>query len=488
MNRHIIASIVVLLISSPAVAQDESAPTAEQQAPVAESEAPAGDATDSELEGRLEAQQRQIDQLAEGLSEANARIDELEQAELESLEMDQSIRSQRLLEIYGFFDLVFHKFFAEEGGLFDGMLKDHMTFMVPRLNLYFSSQMTETLSALVELRFTFLPHGEEVMYGAPDYGIEYERTDTTVTDPYTGGQYQLGGVAIERVQLTWKPYDFFGVTAGRYLTPYGIWNVDHGSPVLIPARLPLMQIRQAVPSAQTGLQIFGRFFPARDTYLDYAVTLSNGRGPIESVVDLDDNKGAGLRLRLSYEGDEVGFALGGYGYFGSYTDEERNIVTTTPFDVEAEVVERYKEFIGTGDVLLDLYGLRLQGEYVRRLVRYTERPLQVPPDPPGYPADYIAQYVYGLLAYELPIAEYLGGLRVTPYVMYEYAVPDDTSDVWGHTVAAGLNLKPSSFVVIKAEYFTSIFPESKKVMRDDGTIDKQAERFWGLTAQLAVSF
>jgi hypothetical protein len=112
----------------------------------------------------------------------------------------------------------------------------------------------------------------------------------------------------------------------------------------------------------------------------------------------------------------------------------------------------------------------------------------VPPDPPGYPPDYIQQYVYGLLAYELPIADYLGGLIVTPYAMYEYSVPNDSRDVWGHTVVGGLNLKPSSYVVIKAEYFTSIFPESKSVTREDGTVDKQAERFWGLTAQLAVSF
>ena len=283
------------------------------------------------------------------------------------------------------------------------MTTDATSFIMTNLNLYFGSKMTDTLSTLVELRFSFLPHGHEVSYEAGEYS-EYERVDTTVNDPSNNKELRLGGVAIEQAHLTWKPADVFGIVAGYYLTPYGIWNIDHGTPLLIPIREPYMQYSQIVPLHQLGLQLFGRAWPADRFYLDYAITLSNGRGPIDTVQDLDENKAVGLRLRGVAEGDNVTFALGGYGYFGKYTDIKRVVTSFTPFAVVQETTESYAEFIGALDLLLEFYGVRLQSEYIRKLVRYDERPPRsATSGASGYRPNYIHQSVYGLLAWTLPL-------------------------------------------------------------------------------------
>ena len=86
-------------------------------------------------------------------------------------------------------------------------------------------------------------------------------------------------------------------------------------------------IREFIPSAQTGVQLFGRFFPYENTYLDYALTASNNRGPAESVYDLSDNKAFGLRLKGSYEGKDLSTSLGGYLYYGTVKDIKVSVLS-----------------------------------------------------------------------------------------------------------------------------------------------------------------
>ncbi len=397
------------------------------------------------LRAEIQSEKAKREQLSQ---EHAARLDELDSAVV-SISADE----KRFL-IYGFFDLSLSKYIPDENSVIKGLAPEETSFVMSNLNLYFRSEIAQTLSSLIELRFTFLPLGHESSFEL-DGVSEYERTDTTVTEPNSYKKHRLGGVGIERAHLTWQPQDFFGILAGYFLTPYGIWNIDHGTPTLIPVREPYMQFSEIVPLHQLGLQLFGRIWPSQSTYLDYAVTVSNGRGPMDAVHDLDENKGLGLRLRAVTEIDVVSFGIGGYGYYGDYTDIKKTIARIAPdFQVRQEVIESYSELIGALDLLLEVYGARLQVEYVRRLNQYTDRPPRSMTSAAsgGYQPDYINQSAYGLLAYTLPLHDWLGQMTLTPYFEIDYSNSDDTvDDAEAIIVLGGLNFKPSSQVVLKVE-------------------------------------
>lgn len=400
----------------------------------------------AELEA-LRAETKAKDAELERINKEHAeRLDEIDNALM-------SVSGEDPFSIYGFFDLAFHKDFPEKDSIVHGLAPEKTSFILSNVNLYFRSQLAETLSTLVELHFTFLPLGYETSLEL-EGASEYERTDTTVTAPYSYKSYRLGGVGIERAQLTWQPWDYFGILAGYYLTPYGIWNIDHGSPTLIPVREPYMQFSEVVPLHQLGLQAFGRIWTSTGTYLDYAVTLSNGRGPMDSVQDLDENKGVGFRLRAVAEAEDFNLGFGGYGYYGDYTDIKKVITSVAPrFSVEQEVTQSYSELIGALDFLFEMHGVRFQAEYVRRLNQYTKRPLRsLTSGAGGYQPDYINQSVYGILAWTLPLHEWLQQMTLTPYFEADYSIADDTiDDTEAIILLGGINFKPFPRVVLKAE-------------------------------------
>ncbi|MBN2803965.1 MAG: hypothetical protein JXR91_12805, partial [Deltaproteobacteria bacterium] len=167
----------------------------------------------------------------------NKRIDELEEKQNEEELSHISPGFTPSFNMFGFFDLTFNKVKARDNGFFEGMLYDKASFLINNLNLYAKSELTPSLSVLAELRFTFSPVGEIKTMELTGIS-EFERADTQVLNPNTAEQYRLNGLTIERIHLTWKPKDYFGVIAGRFLTPYGIWNIDHGSPVIIGIRAP----------------------------------------------------------------------------------------------------------------------------------------------------------------------------------------------------------------------------------------------------------
>ncbi|MCP4677427.1 MAG: hypothetical protein GY854_18310 [Deltaproteobacteria bacterium] len=407
--------------------------------------------------------------------EHEERLDDIETEMMENLDTGDT---EDRFSIYGFFDLTFVKDFPDKNSVMTGLDPAKTSFLMSNLNIYFKSQMTDTLSALVELRFTFLPLGHETSLEMEGM-TEYERVDTTVLQANPYKEQRLGGVAIERAHLTWQPADFFGVVAGYFLTPYGIWNIDHGTPTLIAVREPYMQWARIMPLTQLGLQLFGRAYPTSRLYFDYAFTVSNGRGPMDTVHDLDENKALGLRLRLSYEGKNVGAGLGGYGYYGKYTDIKKVITAIQPaFHVEQEVTAGYDELIGALDLLVEIYGVRLQGEFIRRLIQYSERAERSHlSGMGGYQPNYITIAFYGILAWELPLSKWLGDMKLTPYVEVDYndrddSIPDNDSIM----ILGGLNFKPSPFVTLKAE--------AGRVNSFHGT----RANLTYLAAQMAVSF
>lgn len=487
-ERFVMVLLVLLLAPLGAVAtpQDDAEEPAteleagETPAPGAnEPEDTEGDAPrglDPEVERRLAALEEANARQAAEIADLKASAEEHDLAALEELG-GAPAGFEPTLNIYGFFDVSFLKWFIDEGDALEGAMTEDLTFVASDLNLYLQSQMTETLSFLAEIRFTFLPHA------TVDFNTG-ERRDTTVQDPHTNESVPLGGLFIERVHLTWQPKDWFGVTAGRFITPFGIWNIDHGSPVLLGSYAPYIMLNELVQLRQTGLMVHGRFVPRETWFLDYALTLSNGRGPTEQVYDLDDNKAVGLRLRSTFERGEVRFALGAYGYYGQTTDEITTYTSLEPLTVEVVTQERYTEITGSLDLLLELFGVRVQAEYARSLIRYRTRPPRRMPMS-GIPItgqlqpDYTAWVGYVLLAWTLPLDALLGEMKLTPFVMVERSEPEDVSDefnLW--SVHGGLNFKPNSAVVLKLEFGYVGFTESEMFTNPA----------WMVGSQVAVAF
>ncbi len=502
--------IICFLLPFAAFAQEASEAetvleTEAEVEPVAEEaageETPAGEEDLKAIEARLEeleARDKAREQELADLKQEHMEFEE--EMALAALEQGvEDIETTEALRIFGFFDLTFAKTFYNKGEPYSMYIPDKSGFVLSNFNVFLQSQMTNTLEVLGELHFSFRPLGNETGWevaGMP--GTEYEREDTSVFETNNTAWFRLGGLDIVRIYLKYAPVDAFNVIAGRYLTPYGIWNIDHGSPVVIPARWPWMQIREIVPASQLGLQVYGRFFPGDSVYLDYAVTVSNGRGPVDTLQDLDENKGLGLKLAGTYQGKNAEISVGGYGYFGRYTDikkvvhvngisEHEGLSEDTPMLVELVETVSYDEYIVSGHLLAKAFGLRLQSEIVYKYVDMHNPPAMQQDNmlfaggtglETWFSPSHTSLAYYGLLAYELPLGDRLGPLRVTPYFLAEDCVADDSQPLLNmRLIAVGLNLKPSPYVVLKAEWVLGV-PYS----------DKFESNINAISAQLAVSF
>jgi hypothetical protein len=450
------------------------------------------DAKIAKLEAKSEA-------LEKKLGELSAKVEGNEAAEFDqelSTESGTYSSAEKALDVYGFFNVDLFAFDTSDVKASDGLLVNHPSFMVDRINLYFLGRLSDTLSALLEFRFSFLPNGYETSIAEPVFlGTQYGRVDTTVVDPLTSYSYQYGSVAIERAHLTWMPYEFFGVMAGRYITPYGLWNVDHGSPVVLPLNGPNFLSQNPIPSAQTGLQFLGRVIPLPHFYIDYAITVSNGRGPVQAVYDVDNNKALGARLKFAYDSREINCALGGYLYWGDSTDISKTIkfklstdekgVANYTYWFDVDETERFNELTGSLDLSVEYLGFILKSEYFRGQVRYDARPtfrfpvLNLEDPLGGLQPDYNRWAIYGLLGYKIPIQTTATEMSLTPFVMIEYDVFSDVFDNYAPLgLRGGLNFKPSPYVTVKVEFDRMTFPTSELIR---GVL-------WHYAAQLAVSF
>lgn len=447
----------------------------------------AGTEETEKLKQRLASQQQEI----KSLSERDAqREQELKSLRQQMAQLEQSRQEEELeklasqaedfksgIRFYGFFDFNFGRHMYDSETLARLFIPNTLSFALTSVHLYADSRITPTLGALMEVRYTFLPLGTPTSYDVylrqgedlvkmPQE--EYSRIGVKAFEPVDSEEIEMAGLVLERVHLTYTPVDWLNVIAGRFITPFGIWNVDHGSPVVIGVRLPQLLLRKLVPLAQTGLQIYGRFFPLEEISLDYAITVSNGRGPMEAVYDLDNNKGLGLRLRATYETASFKLALGTYGYYGRHRDERLGIVvdpSSGELTTRSESREDFDELALTADLLLETHGLRLQSEYVFRREIYntpnplSERDLMLQTGDPlaaasnFFSADNVGYAVYALLAYRLPLDPWLGQVAVSPYVMYEYNNDDDTKDAeTTRSLTFGLNIRLLPALVLKVEY------------------------------------
>ncbi len=492
------AALLANALAAPLVARAQSAP-GDQPVPAP----PSGPSTAAAqppppapptLEDRLAKQQAQIDALVSRAKDQDATVASLkDQAAAAS---DEVTSPTRLLSFWGFSDLSFGGFhYDNNAALYKVQTPYHDTFFSSGINLYAKSEMTRTLSALVETRLTYTPNGFAsnfpVNVNVGNTTLQslgsFTRTDTTTQGPYSQLAYRQDGLLIERAYMEWKPTDWFGIRAGRFLTPFGIWNEDHGSPVLVGVDYPQFMNFNIVPIWQLGFEAFGSVALADDLRMEYAFTVANSRGPEDEYKDLTDMKALGARVKFVYNPDGFLFRLGGYAYYSQYRDNQDQIfVQVTPaltldpayspslgsYNVTNTA---YDETVLTGDAELRIGHARILGEFARQTVIY-KFPSAVASDQKllkGVPfSENIfdpSHYAYGgyvMGTYEIPFHTKPLDFSVTPYAGYDYVVPSTSIPTRNNTqIRGGLNVKPSPYVTVKLEV-SRLVPDNKSVASD----------------------
>lgn len=390
-----------------------------------------------------------------------------------AVEPDTDELEPRPLTISGFVDFGFNRFFTSDESQLNFLFPTRAaTFVLGNINLFFDANPAPGWRSLVEIRFTNLPHGEEISFADP-FGGQYERRDTRVSD-FTSTSLRndvvLGAIIIERAWAEYAFDDALKVQAGYFLTPYGIWNQDHGTPTLISLLLPAFQADQYIPNRQLGVQLYGSFY-APGWQLGYHAYVANSRGP--SQLDLANEKAFGGRLFASSLGGYVKATIGASGYYGSERDNEKRVVSVDPYRVETAELGAMREWAMGLDAAVDAGPLRVRTEGMVQRREKEEGSERLGSEPDHYSSD-----GYVLTAYQLP------WLGLEPYAYFEvmhYPSPfGDTALI----PSAGLNVHFNPAAQLKTQYAHAMFHDFS-VEEDRTPSDNNVHN---VSARLVVSF
>jgi hypothetical protein len=416
--------------AAPAVSEVPAAAAAPSAAPVSAAPGPTTATANTDAEGKLAASS------AEATSDSFA-------TEESSGDSD----TQRKLDLYGFADFTYQRLLIPKDNVWTRTYPSVNSFAVGNFNLYLSSNLGDSWRALAEVRFLYLPNGASTTDPATGNA---NRQDTTVLD-YAGFEEPIrwGGIRIERIYVEHEFNGLLKLQVGQFLTPYGIWNVDHGSPTIIGIKKPFVVAAQLFPEQQTGLQLYGSGF--LDPFeVGYHLTLSNGRGPVE-YEDFNDDKAFGGRVYAKT--DSIGtLTVGASFYRGGYYDRSAKYAPTSNGGVDQTytTISKYEEMSIGADVKWEYKSWLAQGEFLMNETNFANgsRPrLQVVKPPQGYTPDYRRWGAYGLLGYRLSF------LPLMPYAIVQHAyAPDTPSTPPATAYEVGVNYRPTAAVVVKLEY------------------------------------
>jgi hypothetical protein len=400
---------------------------------VDQSTAPAGATTVDSVKQELDALKAQI------ASQEEAQMAK----EMEELQAADAEREKPSLKIYGFMDAGLSKAWLAKDNPFGAAYPFRQTTFIPgNMNLYLDGRPSPYFRALIETRYSFYPHGN-----VPTNSATPVRGDTRVLDTFSTSGYNKviwGGVIIERAQMDWTPKQEFNVRVGYFLTPYGIWNVDHGTPTLISLLLPQFQVEEAIPQRQTGVQFFGSKSVAPFD-LGYNAYVSNGRAPY--ITRTAPGMGYGGRLWLRHTGAAT-TTLGTSGFYSSFQDEKLNFKLDPRPSITTSVTNKGTEWAVGADASIDYGGLRIRSEGLIRHVQYdagkhdlvTEFGKNTRPN-------HYENYGYVIAAYRI-------GKYFEPYLYQEikWGRPGFTSAEVANVSSFGLNVYFTAQTMVKLQY------------------------------------
>jgi hypothetical protein len=365
---------------------------------------------------------------------------------LEGLAAEGVDADEPKLQLYGFLDAGLQRYFLSEStrnqaGSFS---TTEATFVTGHTNLYVDARPVPKWRGLVEARLSLFPHGTFVTRAPGPLPV----TDNRVTDtssPSGREAITWGGVVLERSQIEWAHADWLTITVGYFLTPWGIWNVDHGTPTLISLMMPSYLVQGAIPKQQTGVQASGSFDFAPWS-LGYRLFVSNGRTATQ--FDFTDDKAGGVRLFAQRMG-ATRLQIGASSFEGTSQDQQRTLVFDAAGVPSITVAEKFSVKEGSVglDFSLDWKGLRLRLEGVERRVRYRDgQHDRVATIPGALVPNRREYYGYVLAAYRLGPVE--------PYVYLEAGDSGVRSNYlpdkgWARSVGVNVHLSPATQLKIQ---------------------------------------
>ena len=361
---------------------------------------------------------------------------------------DEGVEESRF-NMSGFLNFQWQKVSSDN----DGVEEDN-SLSLTNLNLYLDFKVSDKLQVFSELRIL---------------GNQGEKEqDINSTTSY------LGSIFIERAYVEYNEYEFAKLRGGRILTPYGIWSQDHGAPVLTSVRVPFMVAPNynyfGMPTHITGIELFGTaLIPIIDVDLDYNTYVANNTSVDDNKSDFRENKSYGgyLNFRLPEIADMISIEVGGSGYLGARVYKEDDFETTGLYAAyQNDKIALAHLKVAVSSLPLDGTFI-LQGEITRHWIDEQENQLisNGMPSPmtaakstshPAYNNDHIWQATYIQAEYQL-----FGW--ITPYYRFEHINTTTKNpmaklvfeDLYIHIM--GINVKPTSDIVIKAEWDRYIF-------------------------------
>jgi hypothetical protein len=364
----------------------------------------------------------------------------------------ESAGLERRFDIYGFTDMGIQRVWSGPRSAVSGTGSSRaLTFVLGNANLYFDATPVSGWRGLTEIRLTNYPDGAVNQLSLPALGIPEERVSTDVFDvnaPDPGwDEVRWGSIVLEQAWIQGTASDLLSVRLGYFLTPFGIWSIDHGTPTLIALDRPQFTRGRAFPDHQLGLQALGHVMKGAWTY-GYVATVSNGK--TAGGLDPTDDKAFGARLTAATT-RPVRLTLGLSGYMGRYSQVEKEGSTAGLAVTEREVVA-YRQWDVGADVSLDVGDFRLRTEGLIERLEYRDGKRDTVYGLPGtqWPDRTLWAY-YVLGAYQLP----WWGLE--PYVSGEiFRFPTPISE--GALIPGfGLNVHFTTEVQLKTQFARAHF-------------------------------
>lgn len=248
--------------------------------------------------------------------------------------------------------------------------------------------------------------------------------------PGLEGGEGAGAIALERAWVEYAPRDEFKIKAGKFLPPFGIYNLLHdASPSFLSTFLPSAIYgkhantnggnQRLYAKFGTGLQVLGTLSP-RGWQATYYAYVTNGRGPNPAETNANNNSGVGGRIMVSDLGEHARFGV------SYYQDRNADADNTKQRTIAADV--------GFGSS-----GFWLEGEAIIPSLET----LDGTGAPTGDMRTGLGYYVQG---------SYRTEVGVTPFARYDFFDPNNDADNDGdHDVVLGLNIAVTPFTYLKGQ-------------------------------------
>lgn len=271
-------------------------------------------------------------------------------------------------QIYGFADMAITKYFPEDKAVSRTVDKmdEKTNFSLDHVNLYTSFRPNKHLRFLTELSFQDEPVYYSDTAGMRMMGRVFRTAKLAPTNKAQRGItiFNWGSFSVERALFTVYMNKLLNLSFGKFITPAGVWNVDHGSPVIMTISQPTQySFAEIFPKSQLGLMEDGKIFIG-DADLSYVLYVSSGRNN-QSLYKINDlSAGGQLRLNLPLL-DEFSFGFSGYTgrvntkvRFSTYTFNG-GVFENKIEDIDSLV---YRENVFGGDLRLSKWRTTLQAE------------------------------------------------------------------------------------------------------------------------------